>query len=116
MPAFLPLIAAALFALEPQVKTTLVTPHYTIHITELCGDDVACNRVIFQSVDHAGKVKRLKGKRLIVLCGDGVTPCHPYGYEFDDGFTTYEVDDDGEFRETRGDKVLIDEHGEWLHR
>jgi hypothetical protein len=106
-------MAVALLAGEPQVKATLITPHYTIHITELCEYDVACNRVIFESVDHTGNIKHLKGKRLVVMCGDGVTPCHPYGYEFYDGYVRYVVGDDGEFSETLNGRKLIDEHGEW---
>ncbi len=113
MPTFLSLIAIALFATEPQVKAKLTTPHYTVHITELCEDDVACNRVDFELVDHSGKITRLRGKRLVVLCNDGVTPCHPYGYEFHDHHIRYYVGDDGEFSETRNGKELIHEDGEW---
>jgi hypothetical protein len=100
-------------ALAPQVKATLVTPNYTIHITELCKEDVACNRVIFESVDKSGKTKHLKGKRLVVMCADGLTPCHPYGYEFYDGPARYVVSDEGEFTETLNGKTLIDENGNW---
>jgi hypothetical protein len=55
----------------------------------------------------------LQGRTLNSLCADGVTPCRFIGYEFRNGPFRYVVYDSGSLRVTRGDKVLVDEPGEW---
>lgn len=47
------------------------------------------------------------------LCADGVTPCRFLGYEFRNGVFRYLVFESGGVRVVRGNKVLVDEPGEW---
>lgn len=58
----------------------------------------------------------LRGKRLVVMCKDGITPCHPYGYEFYNSGVRYTVGDDGTLEVTKGAKTLVKEQGDWLGR
>jgi hypothetical protein len=49
------------------------------------------------------------------ICADGVTPCRFLGYRFQNGNTTYLVDEDGSLRVLQGDKLLLEEQGEWMN-
>lgn len=110
--------AALMFIAASAAADTLVTKNYTVGIQVNCPEgDVVCDDVSYHAVSHkSGNELRLKGKTLSRMCADGVTPCQFLGYEFTHGNTTYLVLDSGQLRVTQGDKVLVDETGQWLHR
>ena len=108
------LFAAALAVSPPRSGRTLVTPHYTITIEDLCPEyDVGCDKVRYHAVSSTGKTLTLMGKQAMAMCRDGVTPCHPLGYRFLHRGVTYFVSEDGELTVTQGKKTLVDEPGTW---
>lgn len=93
----------------------LVTPSYQVIITENCPEgDVSCQDVSYAGTSkRTGKSIELKGHSVSRMCADGVTPCQHLGYKFVNGAYEYFVSDDGTLTVTRGDKVIVDEKGEW---
>lgn len=92
----------------------LTTQHYVVVVTENCEGDVACQDVSYVGTNRMnGKTIRLKGRTLVAMCADGVTPCHHIGYEFQHGNTTYFVAEQGWLEVSRGHKVLLHESGTW---
>lgn len=93
----------------------LTTKTYSIIVTENCGEgDVACQDVSYVGTNRLnGKTIHLKGRTLVAMCKDGVTPCHHQGYEFRNGKYVYVVADQGWLEISRNDKVILYEAGEW---
>lgn len=109
----LSLLATAVSALG----ATLETPHYSIEVTSQCAEgNVTCDDVTYagRSKD-SGKLIALKGSSLHMKCQDGQTPCRFLGYHFFNGDTEYQVLDNGILRVMQGDKVIVEERGQWAH-
>lgn len=94
---------------------TLTTASFSVQIRVNCAEgNVVCDDVRYEGTNRrSGQSLVLQGKTLNSLCADGVTPCRFIGYEFRNGPFRYVVYDSGSLRVTRGDKVLVDEPGEW---
>lgn len=94
---------------------TLVTPSFRIEITVNCAEgNVTCDDVTYVGTSkRSGEAISLHGKTMHSMCADGVTPCHFQGYEFKSGTTRYIVLESGELIVKQGQKVLVQEHGEW---
>lgn len=76
--------------------------------------NVSCDDVRYEGKNRrSGQSLVLRGKTMHSLCADGVTPCRFLGYEFRNGAVRYRVFESGGLRVTRGNKVLVDESGEW---
>ena len=93
----------------------LITKTYSIAITENCPEgEVGCRDVTYVGTNKTtGKSITLKGKAVMHMCPDRVTPCSHEGYEFKNGYIEYRVKPDGLLVVTRGAKVLVEEQGEW---
>ncbi|EQM65966.1 hypothetical protein QYE80_27685 [Pseudomonas tohonis] len=107
----LPLLLAA----GPLLAQTLETPGYRIEIIDQCEEGtVGCDNMLYRGTSKkSGNTLELKGRQLMRLCADGVTPCHSLGYEFNNGDTRYFVGEDGHLSVTRGERTLVDQQGEW---
>ncbi|MGA4633776.1 hypothetical protein ACPA5B_07810 [Pseudomonas solani] len=107
----LPLLLAA----GPLLAQTLETPGYRIEIIDQCEEGtVGCDNVLYRGTSKkSGNTLELKGRQLMRMCVDGVTPCHSLGYEFNNGDTHYFVSEDGHLSVTRGKRTLVDQQGEW---
>jgi uncharacterized protein (TIGR03066 family) len=100
---------------EPTVRRKLVTSSFTIQINVYCEEgNVTCNNVEYIGVNKkTGKSIRLVGKTKHTVCADKVTPCRFMGYEFQNGKTYYRVLEDGNLLVVEGNKVLLEQQGEW---
>lgn len=96
---------------------TLTTPSFVIQIKTHCAEgDVSCDNVSYIGTSKkSGKAISLRGKTLHSLCADGVTPCRFLGYEFKSGAIRYRVLEGGELIVTQGQKVLVQEAGDWQY-
>lgn len=94
---------------------TLDTEHFKIIITCQTEEyEVGCSSVTYDGISKkTGQELKLKGKQIMQLCADGVTPCHSLGYEFSNGSTRYFVSEGGKLLVKQGDKVLVNEAGSW---
>jgi hypothetical protein len=106
--------------LTPDVKhdfnsSTLITPSFVIEIKMNCAEgNVTCDNVTYVGTSKkSGKSITLRGRTKHGLCADGVTPCGFQGYEFKNGATYYRVLEDGSLLVTQGEKVLLEEKGNW---
>jgi len=92
-----------------------MTPSFEAAITVNCGEgNVTCDDVTYVGTSRTtGKSITLRGKTLHTLCADGVTPCTLQGYEFHNGKISYRVLVSGDLLVTKGDTVLVEEHGHW---
>jgi len=110
-------IVAALLASSPAVAAddTLVTPSFEAAISINCAEgNVTCDDVTYVGTSRTtGKSIKLHGRTLHSLCADGKTPCAFQGYEFRNGKTHYRVLQSGDLLVTRGNAVLVQEHGHW---
>jgi hypothetical protein len=95
----------------------LLTPAFRIVVERHCPEgSVICDRVSYLGEDRqTGSSIRLMGSTSHSICADGVTPCRFLGYRFQNGNTTYLVDEDGSLRVLQGDKLLLEEQGEWMN-
>lgn len=93
----------------------LTTKTYSIAVTENCGEgDVACQDVSYIGTNRPnGKAIHLKGRTVVAMCKDGITPCHHLGYEFRNGKYTYFVADQGWLQVSRGRELILHEKGTW---
>ena len=93
----------------------LLTPGFRIVVERHCPEgSVTCDRVSYLGEDRqTGASIRLTGSTSHSVCADGVTPCRFLGYRFQNGNTTYVVDEEGSLRVLQGDKLLLEEQGEW---
>ncbi len=109
-----PLALTVWLAMLAPFSRTLTTPHFSVHITELCEEGVVgCDNVVYQSVSSVGRTLTLHGKQIMHMCPDGVTPCHPIGYQFRSGSVMYWIGENGTLTVTQGKKTLVDEMGKW---
>jgi len=99
----------------PVSGRVLLTPGFRIVVERHCLEGrVACDRVSYLGEDRqTGTSIRLMGSTSHSICADGATPCRFLGYRFQNGNTTYLVDEDGSLRVLQGDKLLLEERGEW---
>jgi len=95
----------------------LLTPAFRIVVERHCPEgSVICDRVSYLGEDRqTGSSIRLMGSTSHSICADGVTPCRFLGYRFQNGNTIYLVDEDGSLRVLQGDKLLLEEQGEWMN-
>jgi hypothetical protein len=102
-------------ALEVQASEVLVTPSYRVTVTEHCAEGiVGCSDVSYVGVNtKTGKSIRLSGKAVMVMCADGVTPCHLGYYEFTSGAFRYSVFPNGRLTVEKGGKLQLTESGNW---
>lgn len=110
------LAAAVLAGIAAGVPAqTLVTPGYRVTIEPRCPEgEVACAEVGYRGVSRrSGRAITLEGRTLHGLCADGVTPCRFLGWEFRNGDTVYRVLESGELQVTRGERVLVQQRGQW---
>ncbi len=93
----------------------LVTKSYTVILKTLCEEgEVTCDQVEYQGRSHkTGASITLMGKTVHSLCADKLTPCRFLGYEFKNGDVSYTVTDSGLLRVTQGEKLLLQQQGEW---
>lgn len=93
----------------------LTTPTYVIEITEHCAEgEVGCDRVTYVGTNKKSRQSiTLKGKAIMRMCADLVTPCSHEGYEFKKGNVAYRVMPDGALVVSRSSKVLLEEKGVW---
>lgn len=96
---------------------TLTTASFKISIERHCEEgDVSCDRVSYLGESRKSGAKlALRGKTVHTRCADGMTPCRFLGYQFKSGRTTYLVLEEGRLQVRRGDKLLVDEAGEWSY-
>lgn len=81
------------------------------HCTE---GNVTCDDVSYWGKSRkSGKSIKLQGRTKHSMCADGVTPCAFQGYEFRNRGTYFRVLQGGELLVMQGDKVLVEEKGEW---
>lgn len=108
---------ATLYAGSAQAAQTLTTPRYVVTIEEHCEEgEVGCADVSYRGVNRkTGKAITLKGRTRMVLCKDGVTPCHIGAYEFRNGAVLYSVFPDGNLVVTQAGKVVLREAGKWSY-
>jgi hypothetical protein len=92
---------------------TLITPSFVVEIDVKCAEgNVTCDDVIYTGTSKkTGKRIRLRGKTLHTS-NRGV-PSQFIGYEFQSGRTSYRVTQGGQLTIALGEKVLVDEKGEW---
>jgi len=97
------------------VAAELRTPTYLIRITENCPEgEVGCQDVRYEGRNiKTGSSITLKGQAVMRLCADRVTPCSHEGHRFRSGKVEYRLTPDGLLRVTQGDKILVEEQGEW---
>lgn len=110
------LLAAVCSLVTAHAKASeLRTPTYVVQITENCEEgEVGCRDVTYVGTNtKTGKSITLKGKALMHMCPDRVTPCSHEGYEFKNGNVEYRVTNDGLLVVSRGPKVLLEERGKW---
>ncbi len=114
-----PVLAAAMVtatgAAHAASTSTLVTPHFRVTLTERCAEgNVGCDDVVYRGVNRrTGGAIVLRGRHLVRLCADGVTPCGVRGFLFRRGAYRYAVSEGGTLRVTRGATVLVHEQGRW---
>jgi hypothetical protein len=110
-------LLAALWALAvPGVQAAeLRTRSYVVQITENCPEgEVACQDVRYVGRNlRTGQSIALRGRVIVRLCADGITPCGSQGYRFTSGKVAYRVTLEGLLLVTQGSDVLVEEHGEW---
>lgn len=106
-------IVALLVAMSNTME--LETPNFKVEITPHCEEGVVgCDNVTYRGTSKkTGKSLTLSGKELMQMCSDGVTPCQFLGYEFKNGNVVYFVSEDGHLTVSEGNKVLVDEAGQW---
>ncbi|WP_050479831.1 hypothetical protein [Herbaspirillum rhizosphaerae] len=104
-----------LLVLGQTYASTLTTPSFVIEIHENCEEgSVGCDNVSYLGTSKkSGKSIKLRGKTMHTLCADGVTPCRFLGYEFRNGATSYQVQENGGLLIMQGKKVLVEEVGTW---
>lgn len=107
------LVSAA--SLSASAAQTLTTPGYIVTLTAHCEEgEVGCAHVTYHGVSRSsGQAITLPGKTVMVMCADGVTPCHIGDYQFHSGPYLYSVYPDGRLVVTRDDKILVDQSGAW---
>lgn len=96
----------------------LTTKNYLITITRHCQEgEVTCDKVTYHGISKkTQQAITLNGQTLHTLCADGATPCRFLGYEFNAGKITYFVLETGLLRVVKnGNKVLVEEQGEWKY-
>lgn len=94
----------------------LETKTHRITITEHCAEgEVLCDKAEYLGRDRKnGASIRLMGSAHMVMCADGVTPCHVGYYVFRNGQYTYLVYPQGFLEVHRGQKTILSESGEWI--
>jgi hypothetical protein len=109
--AFL-VVTSAAFANDGMV---LETPSFRVTLREQCGEGVVgCDNVEYRGTrkrDRASIV--LRGRAVMVMCKDGVTPCHIGYYLFRNGRYEYVVYPEGRLIVRRGTRELLSEAGDW---
>lgn len=102
-------------ALPSSASQHLVTASFDITIDVRCREGVVgCDQVHYTGVHRqTGRSIELVGQERHTRCADGVTPCRFLGYVFKNGDVSYAVWDDGTLSVKRGERVLVQEKGEW---
>jgi hypothetical protein len=109
-------VALALVAgAPPAAGQVLVTPNFEVRIEMRCAEgSVSCDKVRYTGINRrTGQSIRLDGRTLHSPCADGVTPCRFLGYVFRNGNVTYTAWENGLLSVRSGDRVLLEEQGEW---
>lgn len=116
MKPFLFFLAALAFSASLRADT-LTTASFKVTIERQCAEgEVTCDRVSYLGESrNSGARLALRGKTLHAMCADGVTPCRFLGYQFKNGSTTYLLLEEGRLQVRSGDKLLVDEAGEWSY-
>ena len=117
---FITLTINTSFALA-DTSLILTTKTYKITLIRHCEEgDLDCENVSYTGINlKTGKVIHLKGHEVVHYCpddwgdGPGKTVCNPWGYKFVNGIYTYYVDNIGILRVSRGDKIILEEKGNW---
>jgi hypothetical protein len=111
----IPILLCLSNSVQAGEASTFSTPKFSIKITENCEEGVVgCDNVTYVGVNKkTGKSITLKGKSLMRLCADRVTPCQHIGYTFQNGKVVYLVTDQGTLTISKGAKVLVKEEGTW---
>lgn len=113
------LVLAALFFVagfaSAGQSSHLTTPSYIIAITENCAEgDVGCSNVTYVGRNRKSQQSTtLKGKAIMHMCPDRVTPCSHQGYAFKNGNAVYRLTPDGALVVLRHGKVVLAEQGTW---
>lgn len=110
------MLASAFNARADEGGQVLETATFRVTITERCEEGViGCEDVQYHGLSRKnGTSIRLNGKTRMVMCADGVTPCHVLGYEFHNGPYTYMAYEQGLLEVRKGAKVIFSEKGKWL--
>jgi hypothetical protein len=97
------------------VASELETPYFRVVVTENCPEgETMCQDVTYVGTSKkTGKHIQLKGKVLVHMCPDGVTPCHRVGYEFKRGTYVYFVGENGNLVVTRSGRTIVNQMGKW---
>lgn len=95
-------------------QEVLVTPGYAVTVIGCKEGVVSCDDARYIGVSRkSGKVVTLKGRTLHTTAADGVTPSRFLGYEFRSGSTVYRVSEEGVLDVRRGEKLVLNERGQW---
>lgn len=110
------LAAACLGLIAPVAAVeTLRTASFEVRIDQRCPEgEVTCSRVHYTGTSlKTGKSITLIGRTLHTTCADGRTPCRFLGYIFRNGKFVYTVLENGLLSVKEGDRVVVEEQGEW---
>jgi hypothetical protein len=109
------LLLLTLICFAGQASATLTTPSYLVDVETHCEEGVVvCDKVTYRGTSKkTGESIQLIGKTLHTTCADGVSPCRFLGWRFEHGDTTYTVLEEGVLIVERGNKVLLEEKGNW---
>ncbi len=112
------LLLLSLFFFAGQASAALTTPSFVIDVKSHCEEGmVVCDKVTYRGTSKkSGESIQLAGKELHTTCADGVSPCRFLGWRFVHGETTYTVLEEGVLIVEQGNKILLEENGQWDDR
>jgi hypothetical protein len=93
----------------------LETPSFRIEIEHSCEEGcVSCDRIWFRGASKNSQLSiTLTGSTVHSAEAAGKTPARFLGYRFVNGSTVYFVGDEGRLEITRGETLMLLEHGAW---
>jgi hypothetical protein len=97
-------------------REVLVTPHHRVTVRQLCEEgEIGCNLAgrVHNLASH--RYIELHGTTIMVMCADGVTPCHVGFYRLKGAGREYLLYPTGELFVKRHGRLLLSESGSWKY-